>query len=262
MTIPERVTACPLLWYMTDSSARSEDQVATTAWSATRASVIRNAIGIGIATGAYGISYGAIAVTTGLTSLQTSALSLLMFTGASQFAFLGVIAAHGSPLAGAATAILLGTRNALYGLRLAPLLRVSRLRRPLAAHLVIDETTAMAIAPESQRTGRLGFWATGASVYLCWNLGSLIGAIGAKALASPTALGLDAAVPAAFLALLAPRIRSRNALLVALTGALIAVIAVPFVPAGVPVLLAAATAAAIGFRWSQSWQPVPSETTP
>jgi len=207
--------------------------------------IIRDALGIGFATGAYGLSFGAIAVATGLSVLQACALSTLMFTGGSQFALVGVLGAGGAGAAAAGTAVLLGTRNALYGLRLAPLLRALGWRRFLTAHLVIDETTAMAIRRDDDRAGRLAFWATGASVFVLWNLGTLLGAFGAQLLSDPKVLGFDAAVPAAFLALLAPRMRGRQPWTVALVAALVALVAVPFLPAGVPVLLAAAAAAVL-----------------
>ena len=206
-----------------------------------RRAVIRDAIGIGIATGAYGLSFGALSTTAGLSVLQASALSLLVFTGASQFALVGVIASGGNPLAGAATAIMLGSRNALYGLRLAPLLEVKGLRKLAGAQLVIDESTAMGVAhePTSKEHGRLGFWSTGLSVFILWNLGTLIGAAGAQSLSDPKVLGLDAAAPAAFIALLAPRMRGREPWVVALLAAAVALVAVPFVPSGAPVLVAA-----------------------
>jgi len=207
--------------------------------------IIRDALGIGFATGAYGLSFGAIAVATGLSVLQACALSALMFTGGSQFALVGVLGAGGAGVAAAGTAVLLGTRNALYGLRLAPLLRARGWRRFLTAQLVIDETTAMAVRRDDDRAARLAFWATGASVFVLWNLGTLLGAFGAQMLSDPSVLGFDAAVPAAFLALLAPRMRSREPWAVALVAALVALVAVPFLPAGVPVLLAAAAAAAL-----------------
>src|SRR6266851_2479712 len=163
-----------------------------------RRAIVRDALGIGIATGAYALSFGAISVTAGLSILETCALSVLMFTGASQFAFVGVIGAGGSPWAGAATAALLGGRNALYGLRLSSLLGVTGWRRPLASHLVIDETTAMAIARDTPEQGRYAFWATGIALFSLWNLGTLIGALATQALSDPKALGLDAAPPAAF----------------------------------------------------------------
>jgi len=199
--------------------------------------IVRDAIGIGVATGTYGVSFGAIAVAAGLSVPQACALSLLMFTGASQFAFVGLIGS-GAPAA-IATALLLGARNALYGLRLAPFLRP----RPLAAHFVIDESAAMAVRDNAEDT-RLGFWATGLAVFVCWNLATLLGALGGAALSDPRVFGLDAAAPAGFLALLAPRLREREPQAIAALAAVAALIALPLVPAGVPVLIAAGVAVA------------------
>jgi predicted branched-subunit amino acid permease len=212
--------------------------------------VIRDALGIAVATGAYALSFGAISTTSGLSVLQTMALSALMFTGASQFALVGVIGSGGSVWAGAATAALLGSRNALYGLRLSALLDVRGLSRPAAAHFVIDETTAMAIGRDSEREGRLAFWATGVALFTLWNLGTLIGALATHALPDPKVLGFDAAPPAAFLALLAPRLRAREPLAIAMAAGVIALICLPFVPAGIPLLIVAVLVAAFGF-WTR-----------
>lgn len=205
-------------------------------------------MGIAIATGAYALSFGAIATTAGLSLLQTSALSVLMFTGASQFALVGVIGAGGSVWAGAATAALLGSRNALYGLRLSGLLNVRGLRRVEAAHFVIDETTAMAIAREDECEARFAFWATGVAIFTLWNLGTLVGALATHALPNPKVLGFDAAPPAAFLALLAPRLRSREPIAIALAAGVVALAFLPFVPAGIPLLIVAALVALLGLR--------------
>jgi predicted branched-subunit amino acid permease len=213
-----------------------------------RSSIIRDTVGIGIATGAYGLSFGAISVASGLSILQTCALSVFLFSGGSQFALVGVLGAGGSGVAAARHAVLLGSRNALYGLRLAPLLKVHGARQAVAAQLVIDEGTAMAVGRDDDEQARLGFWATGGSVFVLWNLGTVLGAVGAQALSDPRVLGLDIAVPAAFLALLAPRMRARQPWVIAVTAALIALVAVPFVPAGVPVLLAAAVVAVMVLR--------------
>jgi predicted branched-subunit amino acid permease len=169
-----------------------------------------------------------------------------MFTGASQFAMVGVIGAGGSVWAGAATAALLGTRNALYGVRLSSLLGGKGLRRVAPAHFVIDETTAMAIARDNTEDSRFAFWATGLSVFALWNLGTLIGALATHALSNPKVLGLDAAPPAAFLALLAPRLRAREPLAIAFGAALVALVVLPFVPAGVPLLIVAVLVAVLG----------------
>ena len=199
--------------------------------------MLRDAAGIGVAVGAYGVSFGAAAATAGLSVAQACALSVLVFTGASQFAFVGVLAAGGSAVAAVAGAALLGTRNLLYAVRLADLLRLRGLRRVVAAQLTIDESTAMAAGAAPALAG-LAFWATGLSVFVLWNAATLLGAVGAGVV-DTRALGLDAAVGAAFLGLLAPQVRDRPALRVALGGALLAAVAVPLAPPGVPVLLAA-----------------------
>jgi predicted branched-subunit amino acid permease len=213
---------------------------------AERRAIVRDGVAVGVATGAYGISFGAISVTSGLDVWQTCALSLLVFTGASQFALIGVIGAGGAPLSGAVTALLLGTRNTLYGLRLAPLLAWTGWRRFAAAQLVIDESTAMAINRESQPAARVGFLSTGISVFLLWNLATMVGAVGGRALGDPRTFGLDAAVGAAFLALLWPRLRDRRNQVVAALAAVVALGLVPVTAAGVPVLAAGGVALLAG----------------
>lgn len=210
-------------------------------WPAVRATVLRRALSVGVASGAYGVSYGALGVAAGLSVTQTCALSLLMFTGGSQFALVGALGAGGSPVSGTASAILLGARNAIYSARLSPLLRLHGLRRLVGAQLVIDESTAVALGAEvsGARAGRLGFWAAGLSVFVLWNAATLLGALAGEAVGDPRDFGLDAAAPAAFLALLAPRMRGRPAWTTALVAAAVALAVVPFVPAGVPVLVAA-----------------------
>jgi predicted branched-subunit amino acid permease len=210
---------------------------------------MRDALGIAVASGAYALSFGAISTAAGLSLVQTCALSLLMFTGASQFALVGVLGAGGNVWAGAATAALLGSRNALYAVRLSTLLDVRGLKRALTAHFVIDETTAMAIARDEPSASRFAFWATALALFALWNLGTLIGAIATHALPDPKVLGFDAAPPAAFLALLAPRLRAREPLAIAIAAALIALVCLPFVPAGVPLLIVAVLVALYGWLW-------------
>jgi predicted branched-subunit amino acid permease len=208
--------------------------------------IVRDGILVGIATGAYGVSFGAIAVAAGLNVAQACALSALVFTGASQFALVGVVGAGGSALAGAATALLLGSRNALYGLRLAPLLGWRGWRRVVGAQLVIDESTAMSVTRDDAEDARAGFLSTGISVFVLWNLATLVGAVAGEALGDPRAYGLDAAVGGAFLALLWPRLRDRRNRVVAVLGAAVALGTVPVAPAGFPVLAAAVVALVAG----------------
>jgi predicted branched-subunit amino acid permease len=168
-------------------------------------------------------------------------MSVLTFSGGSQFALIGVLGAGGNAASGSASAILLGARNTLYGARLAAPLELTGWRRGLGAQVVIDESTAVALASEDRghRAARLGFWATGVAVFVLWNLATLIGAIAGNAIGDPRDYGLDAAVPAAFIALVAPRLRTLPTWLTAIAAAAVALAVVPFVPSGVPVLVAA-----------------------
>ena len=213
--------------------------------------ITSRALSIGVAVGAYGISFGAVGVAAGLDVLQTQALSTLMFTGASQFAFVGVVAAGGGALAAVTTAWLLGIRNGLYGLHLARVLsprgqagrRLGGWRRAGAAHFTIDETTAMVMAYEpAAEPVRQAFWRTGLSVFVLWNLGTLLGALGAASLSDPKVLGLDAAIPAGFLALLWPRLVDRSAWALAVAAGALALLLAPVLRPGMPVLAGAAIA--------------------
>jgi 4-azaleucine resistance transporter AzlC len=199
----------------------------------------RNAFGVGIAVGTSGLTFGAVATGAGLSVAQCCATSALVFTGASQFALVGVLGGGGAALAGVASAVALGARNTFYGIRLASLLRLSGVRRLLGAQAVIDETTAMATAQPGTAEARLAFAVTGVTLFVVWNLATLLGALGAGAVGNPNALGIDAAVPAAFLALVAPRLRGRTEQRTALFAVLLAVVTVPLAPVGVPVLVAA-----------------------
>jgi predicted branched-subunit amino acid permease len=201
---------------------------------------------VGIATGLYGTSFGAVSVAAGLSVAQTCALSLVMFTGASQFALVGVLAAGGTPLSSALTALLLGSRNTLYGLRVGPLLGYRGARRAAAAHLLLDESTAMSINRPDRTLARVGFVATGLSVFVLWNLFTFLGAVAGEALGDPETYGLDAAVGAAFLALLWPRLSDSVNRGVAVAAAALALTLVPFTPAGLPVLAAGGVALLVG----------------
>lgn len=210
--------------------------------------VVRQALSVSLATGLYGISFGALAAVSGLDAWQTCALSLLMFTGGSQFAFIGVVGAGGGAVAAVATAGLVGARNALYGAALAPLFRGTGWRRPIAAQVTIDESTAVATAQRDPWLARLGFWCTGLGVFALWNLFTLVGALVGDALGDPTRWGLDAAAAAAFLGLLWPRLAPRTAQAVAAGAVVVALALTPVTPAGVPILAAAAVAVAVGWR--------------
>lgn len=208
--------------------------------------MVRQAVSIGVATGAYGVSFGALAVAAGLSVPQAMVLSLVLFSGGSQFAVVGVLWAGGTGAAAVATSTFLGARNGVYGLEVARVLATRGWRTAAAAHLTIDESTAMALAQRTPRLARVAFWATGLAVFVLWNLGTLGGAFVGEALGDPRRYGLDAAAAAAFLALLWPRLRARDALATAVAAAFIALVAAPSTPAGVPVLVAIAAAVAVG----------------
>ncbi|ASU83438.1 branched-chain amino acid ABC transporter permease [Nocardiopsis gilva YIM 90087] len=204
---------------------------------------MRDALGIGVAVGVSGLAFGTAAVASGLSVAQACALSVLTFSGASQFALIGVVAGGGNLIAGTAGALLLGTRNTLYGLRMADLLGVRGVRRAVAAQGVIDETAAMTLAQPDRAAARTAFSWTFATLFVAWNLTTLIGALATERVGDTAAFGLDAVGPAIFLALLWPRLREgRRERLVALLGAAIALATAPFAPSGVPVLLAAVAA--------------------
>ncbi|MFE6547610.1 AzlC family ABC transporter permease [Streptomyces sp. NPDC057746] len=209
------------------------------------AAVVRDALGVGVAVGLSGFAFGVTSAGSGLSLLQTCALSLLVFTGASQFALVGALAAGGNPFTAAAGAFFLGVRNAFYGLRLSQLLALPRAVRPLAAQWVIDETTAVALAQPTRRSVRIGFTVTGLTLYVLWNLTTLLGAVGARAIGDTDSWGLDAAGPAVFLALLAPMLKTTTERAVAGAAVVLGLGLLPVLPAGVPVLVAALAAPAV-----------------
>ncbi len=188
------------------------------------------------------MAFGVLATTNGLTVAKTMAMSLLVFTGASQFAAVGVVGSGGSEGAALGSALLLGARNGFYGIALAGHLKGRLWRRVVGSQLIIDESTALALAQKNPADRQGAFWAGGLSVFGFWNLGTLVGAVGGEAIGDPEALGLDAAFPAGFIALAAPAFGHRRGLAAAGAGALIALLATPFVAPGLPILLASAGA--------------------
>ncbi|MEY5057281.1 MAG: hypothetical protein RI987_85 [Actinomycetota bacterium] len=219
-----------------------------------KSAVFSTSVGVGLATGLYGVSFGALSVAAGLDVWQTQVLSLLMFSGGSQFAFIGIIAASGlgSVAIGAAvvSAWLLGIRNGFYAVRMAPILERVGLQKLIPALLTIDESTAVATAQSETSVQRKGFWFTGLAVFVFWNLATLLGAFLGDAIGDPATWGLDAAAAAAFLGLIWPRLKERQALAVAALSMVVAVVLTPALPAGVPVLVAGAIAIVFGiFDW-------------
>ena len=198
--------------------------------------VRRNALSIALATGLYAVSFGVLSVAAGFSVVQTCVMSVVVFTGASQFSFVSVIGVGGSPVAALAPALLLAARNTLYGISLTSILTGSVARRALLAHGVIDETSAMAHAQSAPAAKRRAFGLTAVLLFVGWNLGTVAGALAGRVLGNPQDLGLDAIFPAVFLALLAPQLRSADSRRAALAGGLVALALVAFVPAGVPIV--------------------------
>jgi predicted branched-subunit amino acid permease len=211
--------------------------------------VWREALGVVIATSAYGVSFGALAVAAGLDVWQTCVLSLFMFTGGSQFAFVGVFSAGGlAALPSAiASAGLLGVRNVAYGMRMSSIIGPRARDRAAAAHFTIDESTAVAISQDDPRLRRVGFWVTGVGIFVGWNITTLVGALVGDVLGDPRTWGLDAAAAAAFLALLWPRLRRRQAVAVGAAAAVVAASLTPVLMPGLPVLVAAVVAVVVGW---------------
>ncbi len=203
---------------------------------------VRDGIVLGLTVGVFAVGFGVLAVTNGLTVLQTCAMSLLVFTGASQFAAVGVLSSGGSPAAAVGSALLLAARNGFYGVTMSQHIRGSVVKRAVAAHLTIDESTALGTGQDDPADVEGGFWAGGIGVFVFWNIGTAIGAVGGGAIGDPNALGLDAAFPAGFIALVAPALRHRSGQLASIGGAVIALAAVPLVQPGIPILLAAGAA--------------------
>ena len=200
--------------------------------------VIRDSLSISIAVGTYGAAFGVASISAGLSVMQTCALSLLLFSGASQFAVAGVLGAGGSAISAITASGLLALRNGFYGARMAPLLNVRGFKRILASQVTIDESTAIALAHEerSSADARTGFWLTGAGIYFFWNLATFFGALGANALGDPAQWGLDATIPAAFLGLLWPRLKSNISRIVAISAVALALILTPFLAPGLPII--------------------------
>jgi predicted branched-subunit amino acid permease len=210
----------------------------------------RDSLSVSITVGAYGTAFGAAAVANGFSLLQTCLLSLLTFSGASQFAVIGVLGAGGSALSGIATASLLGIRNGVYGVIMAPRLKVKGFKRIVAAQITIDESTAVALGQEvrGEKAMRQGFWLTGFGVFLFWNLFTVAGALGAQAMGDIRAWGLDSAVPAAFLGLVWPRLKTNRDRALAVGCMIFALAMTPILPAGLPIIATAFIAVAVGLR--------------
>ena len=210
--------------------------------------VNRTAFSVAFTVGLYGAAFGAAGVTAGFSILQTCLLSILLFSGASQFAVVGIMGAGGAAISAIATATLLGFRNALYGLQMAPILKVKGIRRVFAAQITIDESTAVATLQDNDADRKRGFYLTGIGVYIFWNLFTLLGALGASAIGDPSVWGLDAAVPAAFLGLIWPRLKNKIQFVVSAIAITWALILTPITPAGIPIITTVVLAIIFGAK--------------
>ncbi|MFT3853626.1 MAG: AzlC family ABC transporter permease [Ilumatobacteraceae bacterium] len=200
--------------------------------------VVAASLTLGVAVGVFGISFGVGAVSAHATVLQACVISLLVFTGASQFSAISVLIAGGSYPSAIGGALVLGARNGVYGLAMASHMRGRLGTRLVAAQLTIDESTSMAMGQRDERMRRLAFWITGTAVFVFWNLGTLVGALAGRAV-DPEKFGLDAAFPAAYVAMVWPLLRQdRRARVAAAIGVTVCVALIPFTPIGVPILCA------------------------
>jgi len=211
-----------------------------------------------LADGIVGLSFGAITVATGLPVWLPMLLSVVVFAGASQFMFVALVAAGGSPLAALAAGLLVNARHLPFGLAVGDVLGSGLLRRIVGSHLMIDESVAFALSQKDSDRRRAAYWACGIALFACWNLGVVAGAFGGRAISNTDAFGLDAAFPAVLLALILPSLRDRAVRLAALVGAVVAVALAPLLPAGLPVLL---SLAALPLAMIGRFRPTPRETT-
>jgi predicted branched-subunit amino acid permease len=211
-------------------------------------SVARTSLSVAFTVGLYGAAFGAAGVTAGFTILQTCLLSILLFSGASQFAVVGIMGAGGSAISAIATATLLGFRNALYGLQMAPILKVTGLKRILSAQITIDESTAVSTLQENDVDRKRGFYLTGIGVYVFWNLFTYLGALGASAIGDPAVWGLDAAVPAAFCGLVWPRLKDKKQFLISALAIVLALSLTPITAAGIPIITTVLLAVIFGWK--------------
>ena len=210
--------------------------------------VDRTALSVAFTVGLYGAAFGAAGVTAGFSILQTCLLSILLFSGASQFAVVGIMGAGGAAISAIATATLLGFRNTLYGLQMAPILKVKGIKRVLAAQITIDESTAVATLQDNDEDRKRGFYLTGIGVYIFWNLFTFLGALGASAIGDPSVWGLDAAVPAAFLGLIWPRLKNKVQFLISAIAIAWALLLTPVTPAGIPIITTVVLAIVFGAK--------------
>jgi branched chain amino acid efflux pump len=201
---------------------------------------------IAVAAATFGVSFGVLAGSAGMDALAATVMSATTFAGSAQFAVASILGASGGIAAAVLAATLLNARYAPISVSVAPLFEGGPLRRLLESQLIVDESWAVSRRPDGRFDRKLLVGA-GLVLYVSWVGGTALGALGGEALGDPADLGLDAAFPALFLALLVPQVRTRRALAAALLGAAVSLLLLPFTPAGVPII-AAAAACLIGWR--------------
>lgn len=205
-----------------------------------------------------GVSFGAITVSSGLPVWLPMMLSVAVFAGAAQFMFVGLVASGGNPIAAAVTGLLVNVRHVPFGFAVGDLLGEGWARRVAGSHLMVDETVAFALGQRDPERRRAVYWACGISLFVCWNLGVMIGAFGGTVVNDTDAFGMDAAFPAVLLALVLPSLRDAATRRASLVGVVIALATAPFLPAGLPVLLALLGLAA-GLTGRREGKPVHAE---
>ena len=209
-------------------------------WRTLDAVLLRDVAAVALGAAVTGASFGAISVGSGLPWWMPVLMSLVIFAGGSQFMAVGIVAAGGSPAAAVVAGLVLNARHLPFGLAIGDVLGKSPLARIVGSHLLIDESTAFAMSQKDPARARAAYWACGAALFVSWNVGVLVGALAGQAIGDPATFGLDAAFPAAMLALTLPALKDTATRNAALAGAAIALATTPFLPAGVPVLLALA----------------------
>jgi branched chain amino acid efflux pump len=206
--------------------------------------VLRDIVLTCLAVGIIGLSYGAIAVASGFALWVPMVQSVLVLAGASEFLFIGIVAAGGNPIAAALAGVLVNARHVPYSLAL-PDVTGRGWRRLLGPHIMNDESVVFALAQDDLPAQRAAYWACGVGVLICWPLGALAGGLIGGAIPNTNAFGLDATFPAVILALIFPALRDRGTRPAALAGAAIALAGASFLPAGLPILLALPAAALV-----------------
>jgi 4-azaleucine resistance transporter AzlC len=207
-------------------------------WGKVDRKLLRAVTPIAVATGIVGVSFGAIAVTAGIPSWLAILMSLLVSSGGSQFVFMGVVAAGGAPFAAVVAGLVLNARHLPFGLAVADLLGSRLPARLFGSHIMFDESVAFALAHRENGRAKVAYWTAGIVLYLCWNIGSLVGVLVGTSMGDPAMFGVDAAFPAGILALLLPTLRDAESRRVALLAAIVALAATPYLPPGGPVLVA------------------------